>query len=601
MAYGRQIQDLEVGDKIVLDGQDVRWYLEFCIKPPHVWRAGSPDGNVAVLKFAETSDEDTAQLRAEFELNRRLSGLWTAKLVDSSFYDLNSEVSPGILWPLQWIATQYLRYRTLYDFVYDQGVLEGPRAVNFARSLWEAVAEFRTCGVAHRDLSWSNVILDLDDFHPRILDLGIGQAAEQSSESKVAPEFTPGFGAAEQVTLTQDIDFHADIWGWGATVYFAVTGAPLFRGTTNSYAWHIAERTPVPLDDVPPDFIDALRIALAYDVADRSPDQIGSCLPATEAEREVAALRERNAAYAKQKADLEAERDDIFTVLNVARGAADASAAHAKRAEDLGSAAAEKEREIASLRREMSDTQARLARAQKTLDESNRGADDPKRLSDAEAKATRASRERDAAVQRADNSQRVADRERKRADSYAADLESRPQRQLVFRRPQRPLSAERLNSVELATANATIARLTRDNERQQSRANRAEQAADKKMSSQYSSRLAETRRNAEKHKEETEAANRKAESSRCVVRRELERAVAAEVRLRKLEGESTSDVKVPNRVRPRWRTAGVVLALVASGVLGAGLRQFVGHFGSATASSTRHCTAAAAYRLAGLS
>jgi hypothetical protein len=68
MAYGEHIQALDEGDRITRAGE-VCWVLEYGIKRPNVWRAGSPDGRVAVIKFAASTQESIDRVRAEYDLN----------------------------------------------------------------------------------------------------------------------------------------------------------------------------------------------------------------------------------------------------------------------------------------------------------------------------------------------------------------------------------------------------------------------------------------------------------------------------------------------------------------------------------------------------
>ena len=95
-------------------------------------------------------------------------------------------------------------------------------------------------GVVHRDVKPSNLILDRDGT-VKILDLGIARfqplpstetAGEQDLTRTGCVLGTIDYMAPEQAINTKLADHRADIYSLGCTLYFLLTGQPLFGGET---------------------------------------------------------------------------------------------------------------------------------------------------------------------------------------------------------------------------------------------------------------------------------------------------------------------------------------------------------------------------------
>jgi serine/threonine-protein kinase len=147
-------------------------------------------------------------------------------------------------------------------------------AVRLIEQVAEGLEAMHACGLVHRDVKPSNIILG-DDGAPRLVDFGL--AAHLGSPALRAISGSPPYMAPEQARgQWERIDARADVYGVGAVLYYLLTGQPPREGRTPIEVLDQARDEPVvPLRQINPRVPRALericRKAMAADPRSRYP------------------------------------------------------------------------------------------------------------------------------------------------------------------------------------------------------------------------------------------------------------------------------------------------------------------------------------------
>ncbi|CAK4299136.1 unnamed protein product [Aphanomyces euteiches] len=109
----------------------------------------------------------------------------------------------------------------LFDLV-SHGPLEFPVARRYFRQLVHAIVFLHTHGVAHRDLSLENVLLDNDRLV--VCDFGLAASATAVCHDKVGKDFYMAPEVAEGIPYNPT---KADVWSLGIILFMLLTSAPV--------------------------------------------------------------------------------------------------------------------------------------------------------------------------------------------------------------------------------------------------------------------------------------------------------------------------------------------------------------------------------------
>ena len=185
---------------------------------------GRPIAVKVILADLADDPEFRTRFRSEVEAARKVSGLFTAIVVDA---DLDG--------PIPWLATAYVAGPSLAEAVRSHGPLPAGTLLALAGGLAESLSAIHDAGVVHRDLKPSNVLLAEDG--PRVIDFGISEAAEASPVAGVNVIGSPGYMSPEQV-MGLDVGPASDMFSLGAVLAFAGTAEGPFGSGSNAAVIH---------------------------------------------------------------------------------------------------------------------------------------------------------------------------------------------------------------------------------------------------------------------------------------------------------------------------------------------------------------------------
>ena len=177
------------------------------------------------------------------------------------------------------LLMEFVRGRTLRDVVKAEGPLHWTIAKEYCCELAKTLSYAHSCGVIHRDVKPSNVMLDTEG-RVRLLDLGlariVGDSNKPASDSQ-QPAFsgTPDFAAPEQ-QMQGPPDPRSDIYGLGSTLYFLVQGDVMYPSAKAADKLRLHREGEIPSlkltnNVIPEELDDLFRRMVAKDPTNRLP------------------------------------------------------------------------------------------------------------------------------------------------------------------------------------------------------------------------------------------------------------------------------------------------------------------------------------------
>ncbi len=152
-----------------------------------------------------------------------------------------------------YFVMEYIEGKTLYDLMQEGHSFSEAEALDIAIQIAEALAHAHQRQLIHRDVKPKNIILTPQGV-AKLTDLGLARAADDklAAEMEAGKAYgTPYYISPEQIRGELDIDFRADIYSLGATLYHLVTGRPPFEGETPAAVMHKHLKQPlIPADHI---------------------------------------------------------------------------------------------------------------------------------------------------------------------------------------------------------------------------------------------------------------------------------------------------------------------------------------------------------------
>jgi len=152
-----------------------------------------------------------------------------------------------------YFVMEYVDGSTVYDELVKKQVYSEKEALNIILQIAHALKHANERGFIHRDVKPKNMMLDKNGV-AKLADMGLAREANdvKAAMAEAGRAYgTPYYISPEQIRGELNIDFRADLYSLGATLYHMVTGKVPFDGPTPSAVMHKHLKEPL----VPPDHI----------------------------------------------------------------------------------------------------------------------------------------------------------------------------------------------------------------------------------------------------------------------------------------------------------------------------------------------------------
>jgi serine/threonine protein kinase len=160
-----------------------------------------------------------------------------------------------------YFAMEFVEGHTLFDELAQGKVFSEQEGLRIITQIAKALAHAHERGLIHRDVKPKNIMITKDGT-AKLADMGLARMAadEQAAQAEAGKAYgTPYYISPEQIRGERNIDFRADIYSLGATLYHLVTGRVPFEAPTPAAVMHkhLKQRL------IPPDHVNpALSVGL---------------------------------------------------------------------------------------------------------------------------------------------------------------------------------------------------------------------------------------------------------------------------------------------------------------------------------------------------
>lgn len=142
---------------------------------------------------------------------------------------------------VHFLVMEYVEGQDLASVVQQQGPLPIDKAVDYTLQAARGLQYAHQADVIHRDIKPSNLLLDTRGT-VKILDMGLARLEDAPAAETESPDAgitqsgevlgTVDYMSPEQALNTRDTDARTDIYSLGATLYFLLTGRPMYTGSS---------------------------------------------------------------------------------------------------------------------------------------------------------------------------------------------------------------------------------------------------------------------------------------------------------------------------------------------------------------------------------
>ena len=155
---------------------------------------------------------------------------------------------------ITYIIMEFIEGRSLADTIHSEGPLSLKRVLAIGLDVCRGLQAAAEQGMIHRDIKPANILMTKPGL-AKIVDLGLAQQRSDNNKGQDSSMVvgTPAYMAPEQALHPESVDFRADMYSLGVTLYHAALGRPPFQGRTpvESISLHQTQPVPPPQEIMP--------------------------------------------------------------------------------------------------------------------------------------------------------------------------------------------------------------------------------------------------------------------------------------------------------------------------------------------------------------
>ncbi len=180
-----------------------------------------------------------------------------------------------------WIAFEWIQGLDLQAHVNQHGPMKSSEVTSIARDLLHAIGYAHNQGVIHRDIKPKNVLVEKSDgrYRVKLADFGLAKSLRDAGQPCLTTsdsiKGTPKFMPPEQLRDARKVSVATDIFGAGATLYYAATASWHYEGDGETNWSDLMRAVYVPVQmrnaDVPEALANAIDQSLDPDPSRRPP------------------------------------------------------------------------------------------------------------------------------------------------------------------------------------------------------------------------------------------------------------------------------------------------------------------------------------------
>ncbi|MEO8269143.1 MAG: Hsp70 family protein, partial [Aureliella sp.] len=147
-----------------------------------------------------------------------------------------------------YLVMELVQGEVLAERLHRAGPLTSSEAADVVEQAATALGYAHRLGIVHRDIKPSNLMLTADGTL-KILDFGLAQLgnAPKSADNRKIFMGTPEYMSPEQIENAEQVDGRSDLYSLGATLFYLLTGRPMFTGDKMQVAVAQMRQKPEPL------------------------------------------------------------------------------------------------------------------------------------------------------------------------------------------------------------------------------------------------------------------------------------------------------------------------------------------------------------------